>query len=312
MTREPSNVLHGGVATFYGLPHSESDDIEGARCVLAGVPWDEGNAGRNGANYGPRAFRDASGWFLSYDAQRDFDLWSGLPSVDGGDVRVVPADAGTTMSNIAGHVESIRGQGALPVLIGGNHSITIGATRGAASTLDGSMGYLCIDAHLDTAPELLGAKYSSGCPTYRVCELDNVSPSNVVVFGVHGWLNPRSQVASANEIGISWYGMDKIEEHGWRPLLEEALAKVTDGVDGFYVSFDQDSIDASCFPGTGTPEPAGFEAREACALARRLGEARPVAFDAVELAPVYDPSGISARLSCGLVLAFLSGWVSRG
>lgn len=311
MSGEVTNVLQAGVATFFGLPQADPTELGSARCAIAGVPWDEGNGGRNGANYGPRAFRDASSWYLSYNAEHGFDLWSALPAVDAGDVVVVPPNAERTMENIANHIRVVRRQEALPLLIGGNHSITIGATRGAASTVNGRMGYLSVDAHLDTAHDWAGEIYSSGCPTHRVCEIPNVDSRNVVVFGVHGWLNPPSQVQAAQELGVTWYGMDRIEEMGWQRALEEAMDRATDGVDALYVSFDQDSIDAGHFPGTGTPEPGGFTAREAHAIARRLGQTRPVAFDAVELAPVYDLSGISARLSCGLVLAFLLG-VTQG
>jgi len=94
---------------------------------------------------------------------------------------------------------------------------------------------------------------------------------------------------------------------GVEAALAEAIDRASDGVDGLYVSFDLDSIDASHFPGTGTPEPGGFTSREALLIARILGRAKPIAFDAVELAPVYDLSGISARLACGVVMAFLSG-----
>jgi agmatinase len=306
-----TNVLQAGVATFFGLPQADPSNPGAVQAALAGVPWDEGNGGRNGANYGPRAFRDVSGWYLSYNAENDVDLWSALPAADIGDVQVLPPNAEQTMANIASHVRSVRDQGILPVLIGGNHSITIGAARGAAASVSGSMGYLSIDAHLDSAHDWAGEIYSSGCPTHRVSELPNVDGDNVVVFGVHGWLNPRSQVDSARDLGVTWYGMDRIDERGLDRALEEAIERATNGVEGLYVTFDQDSIDASHFPGTGTPEPGGFSARDAQRIARRLGATRPVAFDAVELAPIYDLSGISARLSCGLVMAFLTG-VSEG
>ncbi len=303
-------VIQSGVATFFGRPLVTLADVRAGQAVLAGIPWDEGNAGRNGANYGPRAFRDVSSWFLSYDAERDFDLWEVLPGVDVGDIPVVPPDAERTMALIADHVAAVRDAGALPVSIGGNHALAIGAARGAARSVT-RMGYLSVDAHLDTAPDWAGVLYSSGCPTFRATEIENVEAGNVVVFGVHGWLNPRSQVEAARDRGITWFGMQLIEELGLDRALEEAIAIASDGVDGLYVSFDQDSIDASHFPGTGTPEPGGFTSREALSIARRLGRTRPIAFDAVELAPVYDLSGISQRMSCAIVLAFLSGVAGR-
>jgi agmatinase len=289
-------VIQSGVATFFGRPLAHPAELGGARCAIAGIPWDEGNAGRNGANMGPRAFRDASSWFFGYDAQRDFDVWEALPTVDVGDIPVVPPNAERTMQLIEDHVRSVREQGVLPVSIGGNHALAIGAARGAARTT-GRMGYLSIDAHLDTAPSWAGEIYSSGCPTMRAAEIPNVDPANVVVFGVHGWLNPRDQVRAAADQGVRWFGMNQIEETGVERSIAEAIGLASDGVDGLYVSFDLDSVDASAFPGTGTPEPGGFSARETFKIARALGRANPIAIDLVEIAPMYDLSGIGTRLA---------------
>jgi len=286
------------------------DTLGDAKCAIIGVPWDEGNAGRNGANMGPRAVRDASSWFFGYDAQRDFDLWEELPTVDLGDIPVMPPNASLTMNLIEDWIRSIRDLGVLPLSIGGNHSLTIGAARGAATTVK-KMGYISIDAHLDTASDWGGETLTSGCPTMRAAEIQNVDPENVVVFGIHGWLNPRDQVQAAANNGIRWYGIEEIQRLGVEKAIDHALERATDGVDGLYVSFDLDSIDASAFPGTGTPEPGGFTPREALAIARKLGQARPIAIDLVECAPIYDLSGISARMLCAVAMELLSGTVGR-
>jgi len=310
MTESPLRVIQSGVATFFGRPMANLDTIGSARCAIAGVPWDEGNAGRNGANYGPRTFRDASSWFLGYNAQEGFDLWEDLPTVDLGDVPVMPPNAPRTMDLIEDHVRSVRNAGVFPLLVGGNHSLAIGAARGAASTV-ATMGYLSVDAHLDTAEDWDGEKLVSGCPTARAAEIANVDPHNVVVFGVHGWLNPKDQVDHAAELGITWFGQDQIDRDGLAASLAEAIRIASDGVDALYVSFDLDAVDASAMPGTGTPEPGGFTAKEALHIARELGRANPIAADIVELAPVYDVSGISSRLACGIAMEILSGVSGR-
>lgn len=305
------SVLQSGPATFFGRPHvTEVAGLDGVACAITGIPWDEGNAGRNGANMGPRAFRDTSSWFLGYDAQTDFDVWEALPTVDLGDVPVLPPNSAKTMAAIEQHTAAVLTAGVTPVAIGGNHSLAIGAARGAAATV-GKMGYLTIDAHLDTAESLAGEPYSSACPTIRAAEIPNVDPENVVVFGVRGWLNPKDQVRAAAERGIRWYGMNRIEELGVARAIAEAIELASDGVDGLYISFDLDAVDASCFPGTGTPEPGGFTSRETIAIARALGKARPLAFDLVEIAPIYDLSGISTRLACGVAMEMLAGIAGR-
>jgi agmatinase len=308
-THNEGIVIHAGVATFYGREQRNPADLAGIACAIAGVPWDEGSAGRLGANYGPRAFRDASSWTDGYDAQRDFDLWSALPTADVGDVVVVPTNAAKTMANVAEHVRRVREQGVLPVCVGGNHSVTIGAARGAAESVT-KMGYLSIDAHLDMAESWLGEPYFNGCPTYRATELANVDPRNVVVFGVRGTLNPRASVEMAKELGVTWFGMDQIAAAGIGPSLAEAIAIAAREVDGLYVTFDLDAVDPSAAPGVGAPEPGGFTSREALQIARMLGEARPIAFDLVELAPVYDPSTNTARMASTIVLTMLAALAS--
>ena len=198
----------------------------------------------------------------------------------------------------------------LPICIGGNHSITIGAARGAAATV-GRMGYLSIDAHLDMAESWLGEPYFNGCPTFRATELENVDPSNVVVFGVRGWLNPRSSVEAAKAIGVTWYGMDRIEQMGLETALAEAIAIASDGVDGLYITFDLDAIDPAFAPGVGAPELGGLTSRQALQVGRMLGAAQPIAFDLCELAPAYDPSTNSARLACAITFSLLSAMHDR-
>lgn len=299
-------VIQAGVPTFFGRPQRTIDDLSGLHVAMAGIPWDEGNAGRNGANMGPRAFRDSSSWFFGYNAQDAFDLWELLSMADVGDVPVVPPNAARTMELIEQHVAQVCSQGVVAASIGGNHALAIGAARGAAKSV-ARMGYLSIDAHLDTAMDWAGETLTSGCPTMRAAEIENVDPHNVVVFGIHGWLNPRDQVENAAELGISWFGQQQIEQIGLDKALAQAIETASDGVDGLYVSFDLDAVDASAFPGTGTPEPGGFSPKETLRIARALGRANPIAFDLVEIAPIYDLSGISSRLACGVAMELLSG-----
>jgi arginase family enzyme len=303
---EAGGVLHTGPATFFGLLY-ETTPPEGTRIAFVGVPWDEGNGGRNGANYGPRAVRDASNWFTSYDYRRKIDVWDCLPAVDAGDISVVPADSAQTIDRVAASVEALCRQGIVPYFIGGNHAITIGTAAGAARALSGKkMGYLSIDTHLDTAPGWGGSSYASGCPTNRAANLPNVDGANVVVYGIHGWLNAREHFDIADQFGMRWYGVEEIRERGIAESLAEAIAIARKGVDGLYITFDMDSIDSSSAPGGGTPEADGFTGREAIQIARMLGAARPMALDIVEIAPMYELSGATPRLACNIIMETLS------
>lgn len=311
MTHDFSTMLHAQPATFFGAPLVEADpDIierQGARVAMVGVPWDEGNGGRNGANYGPRSARDVSSWFLGYRFEEDRDLFADLRLVDCGDVPVVPSDSATTMARITDIVGRIAAGGALPIIVGGNHSVTIGSTRAIAKRQT-SLGYVAIDAHIDTAPDLAGARLTSASPTARAAEMENVPRGAVAVVGVRGALNPKAQMDYAQALGVRVHSMLEIEELGANSVLQRALSEVASESCSLYASFDLDSADAGVAPGTGTPEPGGLSARQALRIARSLGAANPAAFDVVELAPAYDLSGITARLACSIIIEFLAGY----
>jgi agmatinase len=308
---EFATMLHAGPASFFGRPvvAADADEVRAAdaRAAVLGVPWDEGNGGRNGANYGPRAARDVSDWFLGYRLEEHVDLFDALRLVDCGDVPVLPSASARTLDLVADYTGRLLDGGALPVVVGGNHSITIGTVRAAAARCE-RLGYLAIDAHLDTAHDLGGEQLTSASPTARAAELPQVPAGKAAVVGVRGALNPRDQVDYARELGVRVYPMRLVEERGVESVLEDAVAAVSNGVDGVYVSFDLDSVDASAVPGTGTPEPGGFTPREALAVARRLGRLRPVVFDVVELAPAYDLSGVTARLACAIIVEVLAAY----
>jgi agmatinase len=314
---ELATMLHAGPATFFGRslvpPEPETLRATGVRAALLGVPWDEGNAGRNGANYGPRALRDASSWFLGYRFEDDLDLFDALGLVDCGDVPVLPSGSPRTMELIDERVGRILDGGALPVVVGGNHSITIGSVRAAAARRE-RLGYIAVDAHADTARDLGGERLTSASPTARAAELPQVPRGRAAVVGIRGALNPRDQVDYARDLGVRLYPMRELEQRGVANVLDEAIAQVSEEVDGIYVTFDLDAIDAAAVPGTGTPEPGGLTPREALLVARRLGALDAVVFDLVELAPGYDPSGVTARLGCALLIEFLAAsWQrSRG
>jgi agmatinase len=309
---EFATMLHAGPATFFGRSLVAADAgavrASAARAAVLGVPWDEGNGGRNGANYGPRAVRDVSGWFLGYRFDDDVDLFAALGLVDCGDVPVVPSGSARTMDLIADYTGRILDGGALPVIVGGNHSLTIGASRAAAARCR-RMAYVAIDAHLDTARDLGGERLTSASPTARAAELEQVASGKAAVIGLRGALNPRDQIEYARDLGVRTYSMRLIEERGLETVLDELLPELAGDVDGVYVTFDLDSIDASAVPGTGTPEPGGFTPREALIIARRLGALRPLVFDLVELAPVYDPSGVTARLACSIIVELLAAYL---
>jgi agmatinase len=204
--------------------------------------------------------------------------------------------------------------GAIPIAIGGDHSLPIPGARALSRFLgEKRMGYLAIDAHMDAAYSVDGEKETNASGVARASELPNVRPENVAIVGVRGTLNPREWLELIRERGINMYPMREVKERGIEPVLKDALDRVWDGTEGVYVTWDTDSVDAAHAPGTTEPEPGGLTSHEILAGARIIGERGFTALDNVELAPIYDISGITGKLVwCVLSEALYANARARG
>ena len=175
------------------------------------------------------------------------------------------------------------------------------------------MGYLAIDAHMDAGYSVDGEKETNCSGIARASRTPNVRPENVAIVGVCGSLNPRGWLQLIRERGINMYPMREVKERGIEPVLKDALDRVWDGTDGVYVTWDTDSVDASHAPGTTEPEPGGLTSHEILAAAKIIGERGFTALDNVELAPIYDISGITGKLVwCVLSEALYANAQARG
>jgi agmatinase len=226
------------------------------------------------------------------------DLREAYGLVDCGDTRIAVGNAERTHQNVEADVTKILNGGAIPVAIGGDHSLPIPCARALSKFLgeDKRMGYLAIDAHMDAGYSVDGEKETNCSGVARASELPNVRPENVAIVGVRGSLNPREWLDLIRERGINMYPMREVKERGVEAVLKDALDRVWDGVDGVYVTWDTDSVDAAYAPGTTEPEPGGLTSHEILDAARIIGERGFTALDNVELAPIYDLSGITGKL----------------
>jgi agmatinase len=206
----------------------------------------------------------------------------------------------------------ILSAGVLPVLVGGEHSITIGGFRGFArhyANQGHPLGLLSFDSHLDTGTD---RDLTAASPITRAIEA-GCSPDHIAIVGIHGSLNPRNQLERARSTGVTVLGARDVENRGIASVVGEALDVVCADGASFYVTFDFDSIDPAYAPGVVTPEPGGLTSRELLEAARLIGAREPGMFDLVEMAPVYDLSGITSRLACALITNLLGALAeSRG
>jgi agmatinase len=179
-----------------------------------------------------------------------------------------------------------------------------------ASRVDGRVGFLNVDAHLDTAEEVEGERATMASPVARVLDQPNVEPQNVVVLGARGLANSFDEIDKARRLGVRVFPMADVLSRGLAPVLDEALDAVWEGVETVYVSFDNDAADASVAPGTTAPEPFGFSSRELLQIAEAVGRRGVGLLDVVELSPSYDPAGITARLDCCFIVYLLAAYAA--
>jgi agmatinase len=298
-------------------PRAEAIQSSGARAAFFGAPVDtQGFPLRPGTTLGPKAIREASAQYTgAATLEHGIDVRDYWALVDCGDVALAGASPRQLHDQIAETTRAILAGGAIPIMCGGDHSIPIPGVRALAAKTGARLGYLHIDAHLDTAESLAGSGDTMASPISRIVEVPGVRPENVVIFGARGLGNPPELVERARALGVRVMPMSEIAERGVSAAIEDALDTIWSGTDAVYVSLDNDSLDPSCAPGTTAPEPGGLTARELLSIAIAVGRRGVAMLDIAELSPNFDPSGITARIDCHWVVYVLSAYadaIERG
>src|ERR671917_376911 len=295
-----TSLLHAGLAgSFLKLPHVAADAAalrnHAARAAIYGIPWDSTSISRTGANYGPRGIREISGQFLTYNATWDFDLVEALNPVDCGDCDVVLANAERTFERAQRDLAEVLAADAIPVTLGGDHSVTIPAVRAVRAKVS-NPGLVLIDTHLDTALDVGGEELNHCCPITRAVDA-GFDPSKIALLAISGWMNPRTELRYCRERGISVIWLEDIWERGVSDAVEKALEVAGSGTDGIYLSVDVDALDAAYAPGTCVPTPGGLTSRELLELVRGVSRHGLVGLDVVETAPSLDSSSVTAAIA---------------
>jgi agmatinase len=303
-------------STFVGVPSADINDLGAARVVILGAPFDWGTTYRPGARFGPQSIRDCD--YLDPSGHRPH-LESGLDAldilgvVDVGDVHVIPGYTDESIDRIRSAVRAIAEGGRVPIVLGGDHTITLPDAGGVADALGhGEVALIHFDAHADTGESHFGMLHGHGTPMRRLIESGAVPGHRFVQIGLRGYWPPPDTVAWMADQGMRSYFMGEITERGLDDVVDEAVAIAAADAKGVFVSVDIDVVDPSAAPGTGTPEPGGLTARQLLDTVRRLGrDLNVVGADVVEVAPAHDPAGITALLANRVVLELLDGMATR-
>jgi len=281
-----------------------------------GAPFDGGTSHRPGARFGPQAIRSTD--YLPHDGSRPHlalrvDPLQDLRVLDAGDVEMPPGHIERSLQALTDAVATVATSGAIPVVLGGDHSITLADVTGVARHHgDGRVSVVHFDAHADTGNIEFGSLYGHGQPMRRLIESGAARGDRFLQIGLRGyWPGPETLDWMAAQRMRS-YEMTEIVGRGLDDCLDEAFLIASDDCDGVFLSVDIDVADPGHAPGTGTPEPGGLTARQLLDAVRRICLELPVVgVDVVEVAPPYDHADITAALANRVVLEALSGIAAR-
>jgi agmatinase len=288
----------------------------GADVAIVGAPLDEGTSSRPGARFGPRAIRMAPTAWSSVDAwsiQLDVEPYEHLTVVDAGDAPVVPTRFERALRVIHHKVFQVAEAGPIPIVLGGDHSITYPSAAAVARAIwPRTLGVVHFDAHADTGADQWGNLYGHGEPMRRLIEEGWVAGPNFVQVGLRGYWPNKEHFGWMADQGLRWHTMVEIEERGSEAVIADAIAEALDGPELIYLSVDIDVVDPGMAPGTGTPESGGMLARELLRAVRQIvGQVELAGMDVVEVSPPYDASEVTAILAHRTVMEAISALAKR-
>jgi agmatinase len=310
---------YGPDITFLGVEACDVGDsasLEGADVVIVGAPFDGGTSHRPGTRFGPMAIRQAC--YLPMDGSRPHlalrtDGLRDLVVRDAGDIEMYSGDVMSSIANLEDAVHAVVATGAVPVVLGGDHTIALPDATGVARHHGfGRVSMLHFDAHADTGDIEFGSLYGHGQPMRRLIESGALRGDRFLQIGLRGyWPGPQT-LAWMAEQGMRSFEMTEIVKRGLDECLDDAFSIATDECEGVFLSVDVDVCDPGHAPGTGTPEPGGLSARQLLDAVRRICLELPVVgIDVVEVSPPYDHAEITAFLANRVVLEALSAMAAR-
>ena len=307
--------MYGPDATFLGVAKADLADprsLAARDVVIVGAPFDGGTSHRPGARFGPQAIRFAD--YLAHDGSRPHlalgvDPLVDLDVADAGDVEMPSGQMEVSLHRLEDAVASVAAAGAIPVILGGDHTITFPDATGVARHVGwGRVSLVHFDAHADTGNTQFGSLYGHGTPMRRLIESGAVRGDRFLQIGLRGYWPPPEILDWMAQQRMRSFEMTELVERGIDECLTEAFTIAVDDCDAVFLSVDVDVVDPGLAPGTGTPEPGGLSSRQLLDAVRRIAMELPLAgIDVVEVAPPYDHAEVTAFLANRVVLEALSG-----
>ncbi|SLN32046.1 Guanidinobutyrase [Roseivivax jejudonensis] len=296
----------GGPATMMRLPPAET--AAGLDACFVGIPMDIGTSNRPGTRLGPRQIRDESRMIRPYNMATGAAPFDALQVADIGDVPINTFDLKKSVEIIADHYRGILGHGAVPLTLGGDHTLTWPILR-AMTEVHGPVALVHVDAHADINEAMFGETVAHGCPFRRAWEEECLQNDRVFQIGLRGTGYAADDFDWGRQQGWTVVQAEECWHRSLAPLMEQVRHTVGDAP--VYLSFDIDSLDPAFAPGTGTVEAGGLTTMQALEIIRGLSGLRLVGADLVEVSPPYDPTGNTALIGANLLYEMLCLLPSR-
>lgn len=291
-----------GIRTFMRLPHVT--DLDGVDFAVVGAPFDTGSTFRVGARFGPEGIRSASVLLRPYNPSLDILVFDHLSGIDYGDFPVVPGYLPESHEKIAEGMRPLLDAGVTPIVLGGDHSITLPELRAVAEKF-GPVALIQFDSHGDVWRGYFGGKDTHGTPFRRAVEEGLLDTARSSQIGLRGSIYDFDDLQQSRELGFKVITGDELHLSGLDAVIGAVKERAGDGP--CFLTFDIDFVDPTYAPATGTPEVGGFTSWESQYLLRGLQGLNFVAFDLVEVSPPYDNAGATTSLlAANLVYEFIS------
>ena len=271
-------MLSKNIETFIGCDSDYTD----AELVIFGAPFDSTTSYRPGTRFGPSAIRHESFGLETYSPYQDKDL-EDHAIMDSGDLELCFGSSEQALKDIQGRAEQILQDGKIPLLLGGEHLVTLGSVRAAVQKYP-DLHIIHFDAHTDLREDYLGAKLSHAC-VIRRCH-DILGDGRIHQFGIRSGERAEWKFARAGHTDLHPFNLNGLEE------TVKALQNKP-----IYFTIDLDVLDPSCFPGTGTPEAGGVDFMQLLEAIRTVCSGNVVAADVNELCPILDQTGASTAIA---------------
>jgi agmatinase len=301
--------LRHGQTPFFRLPLADlrargEDAYRGAQAVVLGVPWDGGTTYQPGARLAPYHVRRVSALVQGYHRAHGLDVFAHLRAVDGGNVVVPPFSAPGMRDAVERELAAVLVAGAVPFVVGGDHSVALPALRAAAGH-HGPLAVIHVDAHLDTSgPEVWADAWHHGTPLRHALADGLIARGQLHQIGIRATWGHAEEDGPSRAAAADVVFMEDVEAQGIAAIARRIRDAV--GERPVWITFDVDGVDPAFAPGTGTPVPGGLSSREAFALLRGLAGVRLVGMDVVEIAPGLDHADLTSHLGAQLLFEGLA------